>query len=239
MARSSARGETLQARPDGRSSQDAGDQPVPERLPSLEAQARVRSRACGRVRVRSLALRTVARSHAADVARSGGAGPMSRIDLPCSRPALIQPVTMAAALVALALGGMAGCGHDDGGVDGGATAIAGTSVLPAAAPAQWARAAARAPRARRRGHRRCAHVAPRSLLSASLEAAKRDAGQEGPDATLRASLTAQAERLGKSTRSDAAAASVAAALYAVSLPRAQRAGAYAGCMRELRKNLNR
>jgi hypothetical protein len=61
----------------------------------------------------------------------------------------------------------------------------------------------------------------------------------GADLTVREGLIARAERLPRSARSGPGAVPVAAALYAVSLPRAEREGAYAGCLSELREDVAR
>jgi hypothetical protein len=110
-------------------------------------------------------------------------------------------------------------------------ASAGTPTVRARAPQR----VPISPAARRAGQSACAHASPPAVLHRYLTVAR----HHSRGSAIRRGLIAQATHMPKAVRRSPAAAPVAAALYAITKPKARRSGAFAGCMSELRKETSR
>lgn len=90
--------------------------------------------------------------------------------------------------------------------------------------------------AKRKGAQDCADTTPKAIVSRYLPAVRKSKGAD--TAAVRRSLVTQVKRLSKA-QGGQVPAPVAAAVYAVSKPRAERSGAYRGCLQSLVKNASK
>ena len=93
------------------------------------------------------------------------------------------------------------------------------------------------PQGRRAGREACRAVPVNRALSIYLARAKRSTS--GATRTTRRALIAQASAMPPSARRSSSAAPVAAALFALSQPKAMRSGAFQGCLSVLQKETSR